>query len=63
MNWLDELKKLQGPYLREEPTVRPLIPTNRRDDLIDAAQHYGRTIIFALGVVKAAELVFKKRIL
>lgn len=59
MSWLDELKKLQGPYLREEPDMRQ----SRYDELLESAQHYGRTIIFALGVVKAVELVFKKRFL
>lgn len=44
---------------REAMSRRP----ERVEELLDAAQHYGKTIIFALGVVKAAELIFKKTIL
>lgn len=35
----------------------------RYDEFMDVAQHYGKTIIFALGVVKATELVFKTKLL
>lgn len=37
--------------------------SERYDELMDTAQRTGRTIIFSLGVIKAAELVFKKRFL
>lgn len=44
---------------REEMRQR----TERIEELKETAIHYGRTIIFALGVVKAVELTFKTRLL
>lgn len=57
----------RSPYdkLREALSIERTDMRNqsRYDDLMEAAERTARTLIFSLGVIKAAELVFKKRFL